>query len=191
MWSTRANIRSLQTIDPNFSELEFLNQAEQIYGAILSAEGASSAPDLSSISTNDLRKCLVKVASELHSHDLAQHISDVRFESANIIKLSITGAQESITVRLHGTWVRYHASEHTGILTQGSTQPRPFTEFAAFVRAAGSTTPKSVAQGGPTHCPSCGAPVQPGTIVCPFCNTPLTGTGGIWQLDSVSLTPYA
>jgi hypothetical protein len=190
VWTAPANLDDLQKTDPNFNDIEFLSHASKIYTTVLSAESARNLAALSGVTTSSLRDCLAHSADETRSQGSIEKISDVRFESAYIVKLSIDGIHQLIVVRFRGSWVRFTADAHTGILTRGSTQPRSFTEFATFVRPAGSKTPKSVAAGGPSYCPGCGAPVEPGSIVCPFCKTPLTGTGGIWQLDSVSLTPY-
>jgi hypothetical protein len=93
-------------------------------------------------------------------------------------------------VRFTGGARRFLRDVTTGMVAEGSAQLESFTEFAIFVRPAGSTTPKTAASGGPIHCPSCGAPVDAGAMMCSFCGAALTGTGGAWLLDKVSVSAY-
>jgi hypothetical protein len=190
MFGARDDVRGLKAIDPNFSDIAFLAQAAQTYQAVLTAEAATDMEKVSAVTTKRFRDCVAAAASERRAHGLMEHVSDVEFHPSTIVNVSVAGAHHRIVARLSGTWVRYTADASTCILTDGSTQRQPFTEFVTFVRPAGTTTPKPIGVGAPTHCPGCGAPTRPGTVICPFCGTPLTGTGGTWQLDSVSATPY-
>lgn len=190
MWEGIDEMNALQAIDPQFNEIAFLAQAAQIYQAALSAEAALDIEKVSAITTVRFRDCVAAGASKRRAQGLMEHVSGVEFKPSKIIRVAVAGTQQLIIVRLSGTWVRYIANASTCILTEGSTQPQPFTEFATFARPAGTTTPKPIGAGSPTHCAGCGAPTRPGTVICPFCSTPLTGTGGTWLLDSVSATPY-
>ena len=190
MFAARDDVSGLKAIDPNFSDIEFLAQAAQTYQASLSAQAAMDIDSVSAITTKRFRDCLAAVVSDARVRGLMEHVSDVVFNPSKIVRVSVAGTQHVIVVRLNGTWVRYTANASTCILIEGSTQPQAFTEFATFVRPAGTTTPKPIGAGAPAHCPGCGAPTRPGTVICPFCSTPLTGTGGTWLLDSVSASPY-
>jgi hypothetical protein len=190
MFGARGDVNGLKAIDPNFNDIEFLAQAAQTYQASLAAQAAMDIEKVSAITTKRFRDCLAATVSERRVQDLMEHVSDVEFNPSKIVRVSVAGTQHVIVVRFNGTWVRYTANASTCILTEGSTQPQAFTEFATFVRPAGTTTPKPIGAGAPPHCPGCGAPTRPGTVICPFCSTPLTGTGGTWLLDGVSASPY-
>jgi hypothetical protein len=190
MFGARDDVNGLKVIDPNFSDIDFLAQAARTYQAALTAGAAMDAQKVSAVTTKRFRDCLADSASDRRAQGQMEHVSDVEFQTSRIISVSAAGTHQVIVVRFSGTWVRYTANASTCILTEGSTQPQAFTEFATFIRPAGTTTPKSIGAGAPAHCPGCGAPARPGTVLCPFCSTPLTGTGGIWLLDSISATPY-
>ncbi|MBV8223192.1 MAG: zinc-ribbon domain-containing transport protein [Candidatus Eremiobacteraeota bacterium] len=189
-WGASEDVRCISETDPNFSETAFLAQAARTYEAALSAQAALDSSRVSSATTANFRHCLDTAIERLRDSGLIEHVSGLQFDPSHVVRVSIDGTNQVIVVRLSGSWVRYTADASTCILSSGSTQPQPFTEFVTFTRPAGTTTPKSIGAGGPSHCPGCGAPLQPYSVVCPFCGTPLTGTGATWLLDSVSATPY-
>jgi hypothetical protein len=104
-----------------------------------------------------------------------------KLDTPTLMKVSVDGMQQQLTVRFTGLATAAGAD---------ASQAQTFTEFATFVRPAGSTTPKTVATGAPAKCPGCGAPTPPGALTCPYCNSPLTGTGGDWKLDHLSASAY-
>jgi predicted lipid-binding transport protein (Tim44 family) len=191
MWQqAKAQIASLSTIDPDFSEVAFLEQATSIYLAALLAENDMNPSGLGDRATAHFVDQLTQCVTQWQSAGLVRHVSDVKLDSPMTFKVSVDGLQQLITVRFSGQALRYTADDSNCVVTDGSKQPALFTEFAVFVRPAGTTTPKAVGAGAPAHCPSCGAPVDPGVAVCPYCNTPLTGTGSNWQIDRLSASPY-
>jgi predicted lipid-binding transport protein (Tim44 family) len=191
MWQqAQDQIAALQKIDPDFSDVGFLAAAAKTYQGALGAEGASNADALGSAATQHFRDALAQRIADWQSAGMTHHVSDVKLDSPVLFKVSVDGTQQVLMVRFTGTAVRYTADATSNIVTEGSAQSGYFTEFASFVRPAGTTTPKSVAAGAPSHCPGCGAPMQPGAAVCPYCNTPLTGTGSNWQIDKVSASAY-
>jgi predicted lipid-binding transport protein (Tim44 family) len=183
-------VASLQTIDPDFSELQFLSQAGDCYLAYLTAEGTMNPDALASVATPDLIATLRARVAEWNGGGLQRIVSGVKIDGSAIYKVSVDGTRQAIMVRISASGVRYSRDVSTGIAVDGSMQPSSFTEFATFVRPAGATTPKSAAAGGATHCPSCGAPTDAGAAVCPFCGSQLTGTGGTWLLDKTSVSAY-
>lgn len=192
MWrQAQAQIAVLQKVDPYFNEIGFLGEAGKTYKTALVAEGAMSPDMAASAASRHFRDHLIKRVSDWRAQSAVRHLSDVEFNSSVIFKIFVDGLHQFIMVRFTGTWFRYTASASSHAVIEGSKMAERFIEFATFVRPAGTTTPKSIAAGAPIHCPGCGAPVQPGSVVCPFCVTPLTGTGGTWLLDKVSETPYA
>ncbi|HME80582.1 MAG TPA: zinc-ribbon domain-containing transport protein [Candidatus Eremiobacteraceae bacterium] len=191
MWQqAKAQIASLSTIDPDFSEVAFLEQATKTYLAALQAENDMNPSELGDRATAHFTDQLAQCVTQWQSAGIVRHVSGVKLDSPMTFKVSVDGLQQLITVRFTGQATRYSQDEANRVVTDGSTQPALFTEFAVFVRPAGTTTPKAVGAGAPSHCPSCGAPVDPGVAVCPYCNTPLTGTGSYWQIDRLSASPY-
>jgi len=190
MWQqARDQIASLQQIDANFSEVAFLGQASKTYLAALDAEGRMDASALHGIATDAYTAQLADCIAKWRAANLVRHISGVTADTPVIFKVSTDGSCESIVVRFTGQSVRYTSNDTTGAVTDGGMKPAYFTEFATFTRPAGTTTPPA-GTGAPTHCPSCGAPIEPGMATCPYCNTPLTATGSVWQIDRISASPY-
>lgn len=191
MWQqAKDQIASLQTIDPNFSEVAFLGEATKTFLAALKAEGDMNASELGDAASDNFVQQLGQRIAQWQSARLERHVSDVTLDTPVIFKVSIDGTQQLITVRFCGQATRYSADASNCVVTEGVKQPSYFTEFAVFVRPAGTTTPKAVGAGAPSHCPACGAPLEPGLAVCPYCTTPLTGTGANWQIDRRSASPY-
>lgn len=191
MWQhAKDQIASLQKIDPDFSDVAFLGQASKTYAAALQAEGDMNPAELGAAASADFVQQLSQRIAAWQSAGLVRHVSDVKLDPPMIFKISIDGTQQLITVRFTGTITRYTADASNCVVTDGNKQTGYFTEFAIFVRPAGTTTPKAVGAGAPSHCPGCGAPVEPGLAACPYCNTPLTGTGANWQIDRLSASPY-
>jgi predicted lipid-binding transport protein (Tim44 family) len=185
-----AEIVSLQTIDPDFSELQFLAQAGAGFETYLAAEGAMDPDTLAQAATPDFVDCFRKRVADWNGGGLQRIVSGVKMLGSAVFKVTLDGTRQAIVVRFNASAVRYSKDASTGIAVEGSIQPSSFTEFATFVRPAGSTTPKSAAAGAATHCPSCGAPTAAGAASCPFCGTQLTGTGAAWLLDKLSESAY-
>lgn len=191
MWvQAKTQLEGLQKADPNFREPDFLSQAAKTYSAALAAEGAMDAAPITGLVTPAFLATLQHRIEAWRSGGFTRTVSDVNLDPPATLRVTIGGEQEAITVRFTGSAKRFTKEDMTNLVTEGSVQADSFTEFATFVRPAGSTTPKSVADGAPTHCPSCGAPVDNGSLRCAFCGAPLTGTGGTWLLDKLSASAY-
>jgi hypothetical protein len=186
----QTEIASLQTVDPAFSEMQFLSQAGAQFQAYLAAEGAMDPDKLIPVATPDFVDCFRKLVAGWNDGGMQRIVSGVVISGSAIIKVSVDGTRQAIMMRFTGKGVRCTKDATTGAAIEGDLQPDTFTEFATFVRPAGSTTPKTAAAGAATHCPSCGAPTQAGASTCPFCGSQLTGTGGVWLLDHTSVSAY-
>jgi predicted lipid-binding transport protein (Tim44 family) len=181
---------SLQMVDPDFSEIAFLEQATRLYQKALVAENDMNASELGAAATQNFADSLSQCITLWQRSGLVRKVADVKLDPPTLFKVAVDGTQQQILVRFTGQAARFKVDANSGVVADGDKQPAYFTEFALFVRPAGTTTPKSVAAGAPTHCPGCGAPMQPGAAVCPYCNTPLTGTSSTWQIDKLSASPY-
>jgi predicted lipid-binding transport protein (Tim44 family) len=191
MWQqAREQVAALQKVDPDFSDVAFLEQATQTYQKALTAENDMNPSELSTFATQNFTDSLSQCIRQWQSMGIVRKVTDVKLDPPTLFKVSVDGMQQQILVRFTGQAARYKADATTGMVTEGSKQSDYFAEFATFVRPAGTTTPKSTAAGAPAHCPGCGAPVEPGVAVCPYCRTPLTGTSATWQIDRLSASPY-
>lgn len=191
MWQqAKDQVASLQKVDPDFSDIAFLEQATQTYQKALAAENDMNASELGAAATQSFVDSLSQCITQWQSSGLMRKLTDLKLDPPTLFKVSVDGMQQRILVRFTGQAARYKVDATSGVLVDGSKQPAYFTEFGVFVRPAGTTTPKSTAAGAPAHCPGCGAPVQPGLATCPYCNTPLTGTSATWQIDTLSASPY-
>jgi predicted lipid-binding transport protein (Tim44 family) len=186
----KAQLASLQQVDTNFSERDFLTAAAKIYNALLAAEGAMDPEQIASLVTPNFLSCFRQRIQKWRDAGFTRTVSDVCLDPPMTMKLSVDADQEAITVRFTGTARRFTKEDMTNLVTEGSAQTDSFTEFVAFVRPAGSTTPARTANGAPVHCPSCGAPADSGALKCAYCGAPLTGTGGTWLLDHTSDSAY-
>ena len=191
LWEqAQSQVAGLQKIDPDFSDIAFVAQASKEYMAVFAAEGAMNVDSISGIVTPDFLQRLRKRIEDWNGSGYRRVTKDLKLDGGTVFKVAIEGDTQDITVRFVGSAVRYTQDLASGTAVEGSMQPESFTEFVGFERPAGSTTPKPVAAGGPSHCPACGAPATEGSVYCSFCGTPLAGTGGNWRLDKISLSAY-
>jgi|SRR5579863_3677549 len=184
------DIATLQQIDPDFNELQFTDQATRGYQAYLAADAAMDPDALAAVATPGFIDQYRQRVAQWRSAGVRRVGHDVKILGATVMKVSVDGTQQSIIARFSSTGVCFTQDADTGVATDGSSQSETFTEFGTFVRPAGTTTPKSAADGGATHCPSCGAPSTAGAATCLFCGTQLTGTGATWLLDHISVSAY-
>ncbi len=191
MWvQAKAQIESLQKADPNFLESAFLTQSARSYAAVLAAEGSMNAQALAGLVTPGFLDKFDQRVQGWRDGGFTRVVSDVQLDGPTTFKVAIGGDTQSINVRFTGSAKRFTKEDMTNLVTDGSAQVESFTEFATFVRPAGSTTPKAAGDSGPLHCPSCGAPADSGALKCAFCGAPLSGTGGAWLLDHTSASAY-
>jgi len=183
-------VAAIQQIDPDFNELQFLAQATATYQSYAAAEAAMDPDAMTAFATPEFVAGFHDCVGKWKAAGLRRVVHDVKTTGSAVIRVTLDGLRQAIVVRFISTGVRFTQDVDTGIATDGSAQSESFTEFATFVRPAGTTTPKAAAAGGTIHCPSCGAPAAAGAAVCAFCGTSLTGTGSTWLLDKLSLSAY-
>jgi len=191
MWQkARQQIGELEKIDPDFNEVAFMDYAARVYAQALTAEGAMDASAVRDVVTPAFATRLAARIDEWNNEGFRRVISALKLDGTTLFKVSLDGVSESLVVRISGSSVRYTLDTSSSVATEGSLQNQSFTEFATFVRPSGAVTPKIAQLGGPTHCPSCGAPAPMSATKCAFCNTPLTPSGAPWLLDHVSQSAY-
>ena len=191
MWAkAQQQIDALKQIDPDFNQIAFLDYAAKAWTQAQAAEGAMDASGATSVVTPVYAANLKSHIDDWKNQGFRRVISGLKLDGTTLYKVSLDGVSQSLVVRVAGSGVRYTQDTASGTAEDGSMQSDTFTEFATFVRPAGSVTPKTAALGGQTHCPSCGAPAPASATVCPFCNTPLTPSGAPWLLDHVSQSAY-
>jgi len=187
---THDEIATLQQIDPDFNEIEFLEMATAQYNAYVAADGAMDPDALAAVATPSFVDCHRKEIADWQAAGMRRVVRDMTTTGSAIIKVSVDGTRQAVLVRFSASGVRFTQDADSGVATEGSAASQTFSDFVTFVRPPGTTTPKSAGTGGATHCPSCGAPTTSGAAKCPFCGTQLTGTGGTWLLDHVSASAY-
>jgi predicted lipid-binding transport protein (Tim44 family) len=191
MWAkAQQQIDSLKQIDPDFNQIAFLDFAAKAWTQAQTAEGAMDASGATDVVTPAYATNLKTHIDDWKNQGFRRVISGLKLDGTTLYKVSLDGVSQSLVVRMAGSGIRYTQDTASGTAEDGSMQSETFTEFATFVRPAGTVTPKTAALGGQTHCPSCGAPAPATATVCPFCNTPLTPGGSPWLLDHVSQSAY-
>lgn len=187
---THDEVATLQQIDPDFNEIEFLSMATAQYNAYIAADGAMDPDALAVVATPAFVDAYRKEVADWRAAGMRRVVRDMTPIGSAIIKVSVDGTRQAVIVRFSTSGVRFTQDADSGVATEGSAASQTFSDFVTFVRPPGTTTPKSAGTGGATHCPSCGAPTTAGAAKCPFCGTQLTGTGGTWLLDHVSASAY-
>lgn len=191
MWQkARQQIDDLRKIDPDFNEVAFLSIAAGAYTTALAAEGAMDPSVARDVVTPAFAARLAQRIDRWKNSGLRRAVSGIKLDGTTLFKVALDGLTQSLVVRVSGSGIRYSQDIATGVAAEGSVQTDTFTEFATLVRPAAAVTPKTAQLGGPTHCPSCGAPAPMMATICPFCNTPLTPGGAPWLLDHVSQSAY-
>jgi predicted lipid-binding transport protein (Tim44 family) len=191
MWQkAHQQIEALQKIDPEFNEVAFLDYAAKSYLQALSAEGAMDPTIARDVISPAYATRLAGRIDDWKNEGFRRVISGQKLDGTTLFKVSLDGVSESLVVRMAGAGVRYTLDTASGVAAEGSVKNVTFSEFATFVRPTGTVTPKTAQLGGPTHCPSCGAPAPMMATKCEFCNTPLTPAGAPWLLDHVSQSAY-
>jgi len=183
-------VATLQQIDPDFNEIEFLSMATTQYNAYVAADAAMDADAMTAIATTSFVDAYRKQAADWSAAGLRRVVHDMTVLASVIIKVSVDGTRQAVIVRFSTSGVRFTQDADSGVAVDGSASSDTFSDFVTFVRPPGTTTPKSAGTGGATHCPSCGAPTTGGAAKCPYCGTQLTGTGGTWLLDHISASAY-
>jgi predicted lipid-binding transport protein (Tim44 family) len=191
MWAkAQQQVDSLKQIDPDFNQIAFLDFAAKAWTQAQTAEGAMGVSDATDVVTSAYGASLSSRINDWKNQGFRRVISGLKLDGTTLYKVSLDGVSQVLVVRMAGSGIRYTQDMASGTAEDGSMQSETFTEFASFVRPAGSVTPKTAQLGGPTHCPSCGAPAPASALKCPFCNTPLTPSGAPWLLDHVSQSAY-
>ncbi|MBC5823877.1 MAG: zinc-ribbon domain-containing transport protein [Candidatus Eremiobacteraeota bacterium] len=186
----RVQLAAVSKSDPNFSEIDFLRRAAQVYSETLAAEGAMQ---VAAVQASVTPAFLLRLQARFgHWRDSGETriLTDLVCDSPLILKAVVGDKNESLTVRFTGSAVRYTKDDDSGVAVEGSVDPISFCEFATFIRPADSLTPDSPATGMANVCPSCGAPLGEGEPTCGFCGAASRRLGGTWLLDRISESAY-
>jgi predicted lipid-binding transport protein (Tim44 family)/uncharacterized Zn finger protein (UPF0148 family) len=174
-----AQLRALQARHPEFARAAFLERATAIFLAIQAAWSAGRWEQARPLETDALYQQHRYWMDRYAASKLRNRCEDVRVTDTVIVRVGLDAFYESITVRIFARMLDW-TEDATGRVVGGSRdEPRVFSEYWTFVRAAGAPlrSAHDVAA-----CPSCGAPLDRmgETGVCGYCDAKVTGGEFDW-----------
>ena len=179
-----AEMRSLQGRHPEFDPRGFGTRVEHVYRALQAAWSSGRWNEARPYVTDRMFQTLRFWVERYTAHGLRNQLTDVELERVRIVKVQVDAWYESITVRLWGSMKDSIVRSDGKVVGGNPNQPRRFSEYWTFLRAAGGEAGTRADQPG---CPSCGAPLdrinQAG--ICGYCDTKITTGRFDWVLARI------
>lgn len=174
----------IKQIDPDFSRVEMLKWAADLYEKL---QEAWTARDFSSIRFFETNELYNQHSMQLKRYIDNKQINIIENLEINYIKLyefTQIGDKDVLAIILNSTKIDYIISEDTEEVLQGDMYTkRKNTYKLTFIRKTGTKTNKGQTTVNITNCPNCNAPVKIGsTGQCPYCKTIITTGEFNWVL---------
>lgn len=176
--------RELVSRHPGFSWERFEQRARAVFLALQSAWSAGEWQRARPLETEPL----------FHSHNLVlqryrraglRNLADkVRITRFEVVKVDTDAWYESVTVRIGASMLDWTESTDGEVVSGSRDEPKFFTEYWTFVRAARAS---DAAAKTLDRCPSCGAPLDKVDFggVCGYCETNIVGGEQDWVLSQI------
>jgi predicted lipid-binding transport protein (Tim44 family) len=177
-------LRAFQGRHPKFVGKDFEARVRHVFVSLQQAWGAGRWQDARPFTTDMAWNTLRFWIDQYAAAGLVNRVTDPKLERMQVVRVTVDGWYESITVRLWATvrdWVEDTRSQK--IISGKRDVDHKFSEYWTFVRAIGTGD----ASGDPSRCPSCGAPLDKinAAGVCGYCDSVVTTGKFDWVLSRI------
>ncbi|MCB9764914.1 MAG: TIM44-like domain-containing protein [Alphaproteobacteria bacterium] len=177
--------RALQGRHPDFAWEDFYARVKAVFLALQESWSAQRWERARPFETDPLFRTHLFQIEQHRRAGLTNHSADVSVRTITPVKVEVDAYYESITVRIKAKMLDWTTDADGRVVGGSERQPRTFTEYWTFVRAAGTG---GAAKADVEHCPNCGAPLDRVDLggVCGYCDTRIVGAEQAWVLSMIT-----
>jgi Tim44-like domain len=172
--------------DPNFSEQVFLDKVQTAFFLVQKAWTQRNQDVARAVMSEALYRRHKMQTDELLQKGRTNVLENIVIGGTQIVKIASENDYDAITVRIRASMSDYMVDDKTGQVADGHKEPRPFTEYWAFVRRYDKRTQKP-AETKAYLCSNCGAPLEINESgKCSYCGTLSTAAAFDWVVDTIT-----
>jgi hypothetical protein len=172
--------------DPNFSEAAFLDKVQTAFFLVQKAWTQRNQDLARAVMSEALYRRHKMQTDELLQKGRTNVLENIVIGGAQIVKIASENDCDAITVRIRASMSDYMTDDKTGQVADGHKEPRPFTEYWAFVRSYDKKTQKP-AETKAYLCSNCGAPLEINESgKCAYCGVVSTAAAFDWVVDTIT-----
>jgi predicted lipid-binding transport protein (Tim44 family) len=178
--------QKLLSQDPNFSEQVFLDKVQTAFFLVQKAWTQRNQDLARAVMSEALYRRHKMQTDELLQKGRTNVLENIVIGGTKIVKIISENDYDAITVRIRASMSDYMTDDKTGQMVDGQKEPRPFTEYWAFVRRYDKKTQKP-AETKAYLCSNCGAPLEINESgKCSYCGTLSTAAAFDWVVDTIT-----
>jgi preprotein translocase subunit SecG len=183
------NLSILRANDPNFSEESFITRINNMYVQLQEAWMKKDWQSIRPFETDALFNAHQKELQALIDAHRTNIIDDIGILDTHILKYTVDGSNEVITVYLKARIIDYVIDDNTKKVIEGNkTQEVHIAYSLKMIRRHGVQTKPDSANTHATQCPNCGANVSINESgKCDYCGSIISNGEYDWVLSSVSV----
>ncbi len=172
--------------DPNFSEPVFLDKVQTAFFLVQKAWMKRNQDLARAVMSEALYRRHKMQTDELLQKGRTNVLENIVIGGTKIVKIISENDYDAITVRIRASMSDYMVDDKTGQVVDGHKEPRPFTEYWAFVRRYDKKTQKP-SEAKAYICQNCGAPLEINESgKCSYCGTLSTAAAFDWVVDTIT-----
>lgn len=167
-------ITDITKTDPQFKPREFREYASKVYSELRDAICAKSLEDIRPYVSDDVISQIQKNVDYYVSRGQTKHYEKSNIYSVRLAKVTEENGMQTITVRVHVSFIEYVTNDENDKVVSGSLVDRISRFYKLrFCRPVGMTSDVAY-QCVTDSCPSCGAPIPEGSDgICKYCRSEL------------------
>ncbi len=172
--------------DPNFSEQVFLDKVQTAFFLVQKAWTQRNQDLARAVMSEALYRRHKMQTDELLQKGRTNVLENIVIGGTQIVKIASENDYDAITVRIRASMSDYMTDDKTGQVADGHKEPKPFTEYWAFVRRYDKKTQKP-AETKAYICQNCGAPLEINESgKCAYCGVTSTAAAFDWVADTIT-----
>ena len=180
-----ASIQRLLQEDPNFSELDFLQDASNTFVRLQNAWQAKDLAPVRNVLTDNLYAQFERQMQPYIANGQTNHVENIAVLRSALMGWRQDEVNDILTVELHVRLVDYVTDDKTGTVIRGSKTKERFMGYEyTFIRTKGGATAKP--ENGAATCPHCGAPMDINhSGRCAYCDSVLSSGEYDWVVSGI------
>lgn len=179
-----AQLRALQARHPELTLPAFEARAREIFLRVQDAWAAGDRASLRPLETDAVFQTHRYWLDRYEKEGAANHCVAVEVTGTELARVRLDAWYTSITLRIFATMTDWTVDRSGAVIGGSKTQPRRFSEYWTFVRAAGKP---AAPRASLDSCPSCGAPLDKvgESGVCGYCDAKISTGQFDWVLAGI------
>lgn len=179
-------IEQYKTIDPNFSDIEFMEKASNLYVRFQNSWQKKDLSDVRPYLSDAMFAQVDRQLDNYRKNKKTNRVEDIAVLSVKLLGYKQEQGTDIISAELRTRIKDYVVDDATGDVVRGNPQQEKFMCYRwTFARTTGFKTAENSGFEAKS-CPHCGAPIDINqSAVCEYCGSVLTSDSFDWVVNNI------